>query len=74
MKSRCNTPLMLNSDYIIFITLFWETGYYIKCGIFGHFANDCKREIVASSVVRRVTRLLNARGTLLVTIVVKRVI
>jgi len=33
-----------------------------------------RREIVASSVVRRVTRLLNARRTLLVTIMVKRVI
>jgi len=28
MKSRCNTPLMLNSDYISIITLFLGTGCY----------------------------------------------
>jgi len=45
-----------------------------KCGILGHFLMIVREEIVASSVVRRVTRLMSARGRLLATIVVKRVI
>ena len=49
MKSRCNTPLMLNSDYISIITLFLGTGCYSPWRGRIFIDNQCQRGLSANS-------------------------